>query len=80
MFIPIQSEGSLNVHLINTNHIVDIILSMRGDDEQVAIIKMNNGTSYTTCKVELLKKLNTTYLVKELEDEIEEFRKKREGF
>ena len=53
---------------------------MRGDDEQVAIIKMKNGTSYTTCKVELLKKLNTTYLVKELEDEIEEFRKKREGF
>ena len=42
MFIPIQSVGSLNVHLINTNHIIDIILSMRGDEKQVAIIKMNN--------------------------------------
>jgi len=77
MFIPIQSVGSLNVHLINTNHIIDIILSMRGDEKQVAIIKMNNGTSYTTCKVELLKKLQTTQQVKALEDEIEEFRKNR---
>lgn len=80
MFIPIQSEGSLNVHLINTNHIVDIILSMRGHEKQTAIIKMNDGTSYTTCKVELLKKLKQTQQVEALEDEIEEFRKNRQGF
>ena len=77
MFIPIQSEGSLNVHLINTNYIVDIILSMRVHEKQVAIIKMNDGTSYTTCKVELLKKLKQTQQVEALEDEIEEFRKNR---
>ena len=77
MFIPIQSLGSLNVHLINTNYIVDIILSMRVDEKQVAIIKMNDGTSYTTCKVELLKKLKQTQQVEALEDEIEEFRKNR---
>lgn len=75
MFIPIQSEGSLNVHLINTDYIVDIILSMRVHEKQVAIIKMNDGTSYTTCKVELLKKLKQTHQVEALEDEIEEFRK-----
>ena len=77
MFIPIQSKGSLNVHLINTDYIVDIILSMRGHEKQVAIIKMNDGTSYTTCKVELLKKLKQTQQVEALEDEIEEFRKNR---
>jgi uncharacterized protein YjhX (UPF0386 family) len=77
MFIPIQSEGSLNVHLINTDYIVDIILSMRAHEKQVAIIKMNDGTSYTTCKVELLKKLKQTHQVEALEDEIEEFRKNR---
>lgn len=75
MFIPIQSVGSLNVHLVNTDYIIDIILSMRGDNKQVAIIKMNNGISYTTCKVELLKKLKQTHQVETLEDEIDEFRK-----
>ncbi len=77
MFITIQAEGSLNVHLINTDHIVDVILSMRGDETQVAIVKLMSGAEYRTCKVELLKKLKLTLEVDELENEIEEFRKKR---
>tara|TARA_R100000231_G_scaffold138406_1_gene116675 strand:- start:1619 stop:1858 length:240 start_codon:yes stop_codon:yes gene_type:complete len=74
-FIAIQPIGSWNVELINMNQVQNIILSVKGDADDRAIIKFVGGYNLDVKKSELLKKMNKD--VSSMENKIEDIRLKR---